>query len=93
VVARDARFTIHLGIRSAVADWAGRRAWIEAALEPAWHAFVGRASPDQLALFGVPRPGHPYWTGDTVRGVGLRYPTLDMTPWGRSGHDDGREER
>jgi hypothetical protein len=40
-----------------------------------------RATPRQLALFGFPPPGHPYWTEATLAGTAQRYPGLDMTPW------------
>ena len=35
----------------------------------------------QLALMGVPEPGHPYWNEATLAGVQARYPGLDMGPW------------
>ena len=34
------------------------------------------------SLFGFPRPGNPYWNGQTVSGVQQRYPNIDMTPYG-----------
>jgi hypothetical protein len=49
--------------------------------EPEWYQFVHRAAPRQLALFGFPPPGHPYWTEDSLAGTAQRYPRLDMTPW------------
>lgn len=81
---RGARYTIHVNFRPADVEWAARRSWVEEALTDGWADFVARATPDQLALFGVPRPGHPYWTPETVAGVATRYPTLDMTPWRRA---------
>ena len=78
---RGARYTIHVNFRPADADWAGRRSWIEASLTDNWQRFVSRASADQLSLFGIPRPGHPYWTEQTLTGVGQRYPGLDLQPW------------
>jgi RimJ/RimL family protein N-acetyltransferase len=84
--ARGARYTIQLGMRPADADWAGRRAWVESALEQPWADFVARASPEQLALFGFPPPGHAYWNADTLAGIALRYPALDLKPWTLAGH-------
>jgi hypothetical protein len=46
-----------------------------------WRDFVVRATPKQLALFGFPPPGHPYWTSETIIGTGERYPGLDLSPW------------
>jgi len=49
-----------------------------------WHRFVGHASVRQLTVLGFPEPGHPYWTAETLAGVGARYPALDLTPWARA---------
>ena len=35
----------------------------------------------QLALFGFPPPGHPYWTPQTVAQLAARYPGLDTRGW------------
>ncbi len=78
-----ARYTIHVNFRSAAADWAGRRSWVDASLTDNWQRFVSCASPDQLRLFGFPPPGHPYWTDRTLAGVAQRYPGLDLRPWRR----------
>jgi hypothetical protein len=53
-----------------------------------WFDFVRQATPRQLALFSIPRPGDPYWTEETVAGVGARYPGLDMEPWRRGVSSD-----
>ena len=78
---RGARYTIHLVYRLARVEWGQRMAWVSRSHEPAWYQFVQRATPRQLALFGFPPPGHPYWTEATLAGTGQRYPGLDMTPW------------
>lgn len=79
--ARGARYTLHVNFRPAAAEWAVRHGWADRSFQPAWNAFVVRASPRQLELFGVPPPGHPYWTGRTLRGMAERYPGLDVSPW------------
>ncbi len=78
---RGARYTIHVNFRPAHLEWVARRSWVDESIRPGWAEFVGRATPDQLALFGVPRPGHRYWTQQTLDGVAQRYPLLDTTPW------------
>jgi hypothetical protein len=78
---RGARYTIHVNFRRADADWITRRGWTDAANSEAWHAFVVRASPGQLGLFGFPPPGHPYWSPATLDGLCLRYPGIDTSPW------------
>ena len=52
--------------------------WATAACSPGSSA--GK-SPDDLALFGIPRPGHPYWNAATVDAMAHKYPGLDVTPW------------
>jgi hypothetical protein len=56
-------------------------AWASRSHEPGWYRFAHRATPRQLALFGFPPPGHPYWTEATLAGTAQRYPGLNMTPW------------
>jgi hypothetical protein len=63
------------------AEWGQRMAWASRSHEPGWYEFAQRATPRQLALFGFPPPGHPYWTEATLTGTAQRYPGLDMTPW------------
>jgi hypothetical protein len=78
---RGARFTMHINYRPAAMEWAHRQAWADRSHDPHWYDFVAHASPRQLALFGFPPPGHPYWTPETLTGVAERYPALDMEPW------------
>jgi Phytanoyl-CoA dioxygenase (PhyH) len=78
---RGARYTIHLGYRPARAEWGQRTGWAGRSHEPEWYHFVHRATPRQLALFGFPPPGHPYWTEATLAGTAQRYPGMDVTPW------------
>ncbi|MBP2336457.1 hypothetical protein JOF41_002635 [Saccharothrix coeruleofusca] len=79
-----ARYSMQLGYRRAEVEWGHRTGWVAAGHEPAWYRFVERATPRQLALFGFPPPGHPFWTEETLAGTALRYPGLDLSPW-RSG--------
>jgi Phytanoyl-CoA dioxygenase (PhyH) len=78
---RGARFTIHVNFRRADADWITRRSWTDSVSSDAWQAFVVRATPRQLRLFGFPPPGHPYWTAGTLDGLARRYPGIDISPW------------
>ncbi len=78
---RGARFTMHLNYRPAAAEWAQRHAWADRSHDDDWYAFVEQAGPRQLAPFGFPGPGHPFWTAETLAGVAQRYPGLDLTPW------------
>lgn len=78
---RAARFTLHLNVRTAAAEWANRGPWGDTANRPSWRTFVEHCGPRELALFGFPPPGHAYWTTATLEGVASRYPDLDMSPW------------
>jgi Phytanoyl-CoA dioxygenase (PhyH) len=76
-----ARYSMHLGFRPASLQWGQRVAWAMRSFTSEWVDFVGRATPRQLQAFGFPRPGHPYWTPETLTGMALRYPKLDLSPW------------
>jgi Phytanoyl-CoA dioxygenase (PhyH) len=78
---RGARYTLHVNFRPAGCDWQNRHSWVGHGNTPAWSDFVERASPRQLALFGWPLPGHPFWTAQTVAAIGQRHPGLDVAPW------------
>ena len=78
---RGARYTIHLAYAPARAEWGQRTAWASRSHDAEWYQFVHRATPRQLALFGFPPPGHPYWSEATVAGTAQRYPGLDIAPW------------
>lgn len=81
---RGARYTLHLNFRPAESEWQSRHSWVEHAIEQPWSNFVEAASPRQLALFGWPSPGHPFWTRQTIDAIHQRYPGLDVTPWATS---------
>jgi hypothetical protein len=78
---RTSRFLLHVAFKPAHTEWIGYQAWPFKGLSPEWHKFVQAATPRQLAVLGFPRPGHPYWTPQTLDGVAARYPDLDMGPW------------
>ncbi|MGN9911224.1 phytanoyl-CoA dioxygenase family protein [Phytohabitans sp. LJ34] len=78
---RGARYSMQVGFRPASVHWGQRVAWAARSFTSEWSAFVGRASQRQLEVLGFPPPGHPYWTPQTLAGVALRYPDLDLTPW------------
>ena len=76
-----ARYTMHLGYRPAGVEWAQRQAWANCSHDPAWYQFVEHASPRQLELFGFPPAGHPFWTAETLSGMAVRYPGIDLSAW------------
>jgi hypothetical protein len=46
-----------------------------------WRRIFEHATPDQLACFGVQRPGDPFWTESTLARAQTRYPNWDLTPY------------
>ncbi len=75
------RFVLVTGFRPAQADWFGYDAFPRLGNSGTFRSFVEGKTPDDLALFGVPRPGHPYWTEATVNAMAAKYPGLDVGPW------------
>ena len=77
----QSRFMLHVSYKPATMEWGGYQAWPFKGFSVEWHNFVQRSTPRQLVALGFPAPGHPFWTDDTLAGVGRRYPELDLTPW------------
>jgi hypothetical protein len=75
------RIMMHVSYRPAEAEWSQYQGWAFKGFSSEWHNFVQASGPRELALLGFPKPGHPYWTADTITRVNARYPGLDMTPW------------
>lgn len=84
----ESRFALLCDYMAREASWQGRRAWPDTGLDPAWQAILGRATPRERELFGIPPTGHPYWNEQTIADVGVRYPEMDMTPY-EKGLTDG----
>jgi hypothetical protein len=76
-----ARFWLALSFCRAGQDWLGFQAFQRSGLRTEWKFFVEQSTPRELAVFGIPKPGHRYWTSKTVSEFGSRYPKLDPTPW------------
>jgi hypothetical protein len=72
---------LHVSFKPPETDWLGSHALPSAGEDMAWHRFMQHATERQLTVLGFPRPGHPYWNAETLRGVAARYPSLDMAPW------------
>jgi hypothetical protein len=78
------RVMLHVSFKPYEAVWGGYQAWAFKGLSPEWSKFVQQATVRQMSVLGMPEPGHPYWTEETLSGVGARYPGLDMEPWRRA---------
>lgn len=75
------RHVLVVAYRPAEAEWIGFDAHAPLVNSADFCAFVEASSPDELALFGIPRPGHHFWTPDSVEAMAEIYPNLDLAPW------------
>ena len=82
-----ARLALNATFRKAGSEWIS-------VLQPGWawamyrrsqvmERLIAEASVEQRCVLGFPRPGHPYWTRQTVAAVAARFGALgiDMTPY------------
>ena len=70
-----------VAFRPAQADWFGYDPFPRLGADRMFAKFVAGKSPEDLALFGIPRPGHAYWNEATVDAMAAKYPGLDTSPW------------
>jgi hypothetical protein len=75
------RFVLVEAFRPASAEWFGYDAFARHGNSSHWAGFVRGKSPEALALYGIPRPGHAYWTPESVDAMAAKYPGLDVSPW------------
>ena len=75
-----ARYALMTCFRAAGNDAIGFHAWPFHHRQP-WARIFDHATPEQLACFGVQRPGDPFWTETTLARAQARYPGWDMTPY------------
>jgi hypothetical protein len=61
--------------------WQGKLAWPDHATTQKWKDAMTAMTPRQRDVFGWPPAGDPYWNAQTLEGVGLRYPGLDLSPY------------
>jgi hypothetical protein len=79
-----ARFLYNLSFKLAGQDWIGYENAQPESNTGRFTRFVESCTPRQLALFGVPGPGHAYWTPTTLAAMADRYPGLDLSPWAQA---------
>lgn len=78
------RHVLVIAYRAAAAEWIGFDAHAPLVNRSEFLQFVSRCEPEQLALFGFPLPGHPFWSPSAVDELATMYPDLDVTPWRRA---------
>jgi Phytanoyl-CoA dioxygenase (PhyH) len=74
------RYAVMACYKRAGNDAIGYHAWPFHHTKP-WHHVFDHASTEQLACFGVPRPGDPFWTETTLARAQARYPGWDLNPY------------
>ncbi|MEI9886155.1 MAG: phytanoyl-CoA dioxygenase family protein [Rhizomicrobium sp.] len=74
------RYAVMVCYKTAGDDAVGYHAWQFHHLKP-WRRIFEHATPEQLACFGVQRPGDPFWTETTLQRAQARYPGWDLTPY------------
>jgi len=75
------RFIMTLGFKLSGQEWIGFDGIAD--FVDNWHflRLASSCTPKELALFGVPEPGHPFWTEAGVEALAERYAGLDVEPW------------
>ncbi len=71
------RYAVMACFKAAGDDAIGYHAWPFHQAKP-WHRIFDHATPEQLACFGVKRPGDPFWTSTTLARAQVRYPGWDL---------------
>jgi hypothetical protein len=75
------RFVMPVDFKPRGWRWQGKLAWPDHATTQKWKDAMTAMTPRQRDVFGWPPVGDPYWNAQTLEGVGLRYPNLDLTPY------------
>ena len=75
------RFSLLADYQARGTTWGGKMAWPKQAPQR-WAKLIPQCSVRERDLFGFPRPGDAYWNEQTLADVALRYPGIDMTPYG-----------
>ncbi|MEO8115791.1 MAG: phytanoyl-CoA dioxygenase family protein [Phenylobacterium sp.] len=76
------RFVMPIDFKPRGWRWQGKLAWPDRALNPGWKEAMVKMTPRQRDLFGWPPAGDAYWNAQTLADVALRYPGIDLTPYG-----------
>jgi hypothetical protein len=76
------RFVMPVDFKARGWRWQGKLAWPDHAEKPHFGEAMSKMTPRQRDLFGWPPIGDPYWNAQTLSDVQLRYPDMDLTPYG-----------
>jgi ectoine hydroxylase-related dioxygenase (phytanoyl-CoA dioxygenase family) len=76
------RFVMLVDFQARGWPWNGKMSWPDHAERPGMTEAMIRMSPRERDLFGWPPVGSDYWNAQTLRDVALRYPGIDLAPYG-----------
>jgi len=77
------RYNQFVAFHTANTPWLGSHVFQFSGGKPEMDRFINNASSKERELVGFPPVGHEYWKDDECRrGVAMRYPKIDMTPYG-----------
>lgn len=74
------RFSMTVGYKAAGNDNIGFHVWQTGANKP-WDLIMNNATPEQLEVLGIPKPGNPYWSMRTLKLTQSRWPDWDMSEY------------
>ncbi|MGA0840117.1 MAG: phytanoyl-CoA dioxygenase family protein [Pseudomonadales bacterium] len=74
------RYTMTVGYKARGNEQIGFHVW-QSSAERDWGPILSYGTPEQLAVLGIPLPGHPFWTPRTLALTATRWPTWDLEPW------------
>ena len=75
------RHVVGVSFRPASVPWISFDAQGPLVTRPDFVSFAEQCTPDELALFDIPRPGHEFWTSEVLDAMQRIYPALDLNPW------------
>lgn len=75
------RHILTLGFRPGHVSWINFDSHAPLVTRPDFVSFAEKCTPEELALFDVPLPGHEFWTTEVLDAMARQYPGLDLSPW------------
>ncbi|HEY2482185.1 MAG TPA: phytanoyl-CoA dioxygenase family protein [Caulobacteraceae bacterium] len=76
------RFVMLVDLQRRGWRWNGKMSWPDHADKRGMTEAMVRMTPRERDLFGWPPAGSDYWNAQTLRDVALRYPGIDLGPYG-----------
>jgi hypothetical protein len=74
------RYAVMVCYKRAGDDSIGHTAWPPTFSRP-WHNIFNNGTPEQIACFGIKRPGDRFWTETTIARMQQRYPGWNAAPY------------